>query len=180
MRAHGILPLLTQLALILAGLLLAAATAFAEPPARFENAITYFNLNTEQPSGRESFHGYRTDYTYFLNRRFGLSGGLAQAQGRNADLLFGPEIVLLGAGRVSIKLHARVGASRRLFRVPPAGSATHGWHFASAVGSSVDVYLGKGFAWRVIQPELLLWRQDGSQTDYRFSTGVVLRFGKTR
>ena len=178
MMTRRVRPSITEAVLVLGGLALVAAPAFAERPARFENAILYSNLRSDRPTGSETFHGYKLGYTVFLNRHFGLGGDLVQAEDHNVDLLFGPEISLLDKGRVGVRLHGRVGSIRRLYRGLATGATVHGWHFASTVGSSVDVYLGKGFAWRVVHPEVVWWRRGDNHTDFRVSTGLVLRFGK--
>lgn len=181
MGVPGMQRSIAQVALIVAALSLATEPGLAERPARFENAILYSYLRSDTPMerGERSFHTYKLSYTGFLNRHFGLAGDLVQAQGRNVDLLVGPEIGLLDNGRVGVRLHGRVGSVRRLSRNSATGAIAHGWHFASTFGTSVDVYIMKGLAWRVVHPEIVWWRRGESHTDFRVSTGVVLRFGKT-
>ncbi len=166
--------------LAVASLALAAVPSLAEGPAKFEQSILYSNLRSELPSGRESFHGYKLGFAGFANGRLGLGGEVVQAEADNLDLLFVPELGVFDRGRVSVRIHVKMGAVRRLHLDSARRTVTPEWNFASTIGSSVDVYLAEGFAWRVVQPEIVSWRRGGeSRTDFRVSTGVVLRFGST-
>jgi hypothetical protein len=183
-------PSMTKLVFTVAGFALAAAPSLAEQPARCETAILYSYLRsgshlgsdsglTSGARGEGSFHSYRWGSTVFLNRRFGLGGDLVTFNGVGDELLFGPEIGLLDKDRVDVRLHPRVGSVSRLVRDPTTESTRDEWNFASTIGFSVNVYLGKGFAWRVLHPEIVWWRRGENHAEFRVSTGVVLRFGRT-
>lgn len=156
-----------QTVLVLATL--ASSPAFAEGPGKVELTALYSFLSSDAPSGENSFHGHRADLTVFPNRHLGLGATLVNSQSGNHDLLFGPEFALLEKGRIGVRLHARAGGVQRsLF-----------WIFATSTGTSLDIDLGKGWIWR-LQPEIVWWRRDGTRTDFRFSTGTVVRWGRRR
>ena len=177
--AHRVHPSIAQLVLTVAGLALAAVPCLAEQPAQVELTALYSFLSSEAPDGDNSFHGLRSDLTLYRNRYFGLGATLVNSQSHNTDLFFGPEFALLDKGRVGVRLHTRAGAVERLavLNVERAVQA-HVWNFATATGLSLDVDI-KGLNWRV-QPEVLWWRRGGTHTDFRISTGIVARWGKTR
>jgi hypothetical protein len=200
-------PSIAQVVLIVAGLALAASPALADQPAkrelpakaeqpteaepawveqraRVETSVLYSNLR----SGGESAHSHRFGITVFLNRHFGLDVEAINGQGLEDELLFGPQIRLFEKGRVGVRLHTRVGWANRLYNCyppcnregfPSTGASVHEWNFASMIGPSVDVLLAKGWAWRVIQPEMVWWRREGNHTEFRVSSGLMIRFGKT-
>jgi hypothetical protein len=189
-RIYRECPSIAQVVLAVAGLALADVPSLAEqpaeaePPARIETSQLYSNLR----SGGESAHSHRFGITVFLNRRLGLDAEVINGKGLEDEILFGPQIRLLDKGRVGVRLHTRVGWANRLYTCfapceragfPTTGADVHEWNFASTIGPSVDVSLAKGWAWRVVQPEIVWWRREGNHTEFRVSSGLMLRFGKT-
>ena len=156
---------------IFAGLALCVAPAHADPPGRVELATHYSYLISQGASedGDKTFHGYRSDLSIFINRRFGVGATLVNSQSHNADLLFGPDFGLLDKGRVSVQLHGRAGWVKRSAFFEPATST----------GPSLDVTIAKGWILRV-QPEVIWWSDRGTHTDFRISAGFVVRWGTTR
>jgi opacity protein-like surface antigen len=111
---------------------------------------------------------------------FGPGPGPSQALDADAKLhtyLFGPRVsfsisrftpfghVLLGAGHIS----ANGTASGN-------GFSTSDTAFTTAVGGGLDYKLIKGIAWRFQGDDLHTRFFNGSQNNFRFTTGVVLRF----
>jgi len=109
-----------------------------------------------------------------------LGGEFLQATDQNIDILAGPEIRLLDKGRADIRLQAKAGLVSRLNLDPVRGTQRNEWSFASTIGSSIDIRLTSDFAWRVVYPEIVWRNRGGSRTEFRVSTGVVLRWGETR
>lgn len=154
--------------LLLAGLALATGPGLAQDLTKYESATLYSYLDHVTERARKtSFHGYKWDFSMYVNKRLALGMSVANSQQHNGDLLFGPE-VRFDKGRVGLRLHARTGLISRGFN-----------YLASSTGSSLDIYVGKGFGIRM-QPEVIWWNNDGRRADFRLSTGVAMRWGKAR
>jgi hypothetical protein len=161
----------------------AAEPVWVEQRARIETSVLYSNLR----SGGESAHNHRFGITVFLNKRFGLDVEAINGRELEDEILFGPQVRLFDKGRVGVRLHTRVGWVNRLYNCyspcnregfPTTGADVNEWNFASMIGPSVDVFLVKGWAWRVVQPEIVWWRREGNHTEFRVSSGLMFRFGK--
>jgi hypothetical protein len=109
--------------------------------------------------------------------------------------LFGPEVNVYRYRRVAVNLRALAGfihadasnANVSVFSTDQLTGqqqflTTRGFEnntFSMVAGGNVDIRLGRGFSWRVVQPEMQLTRPDGrSQSNFRISTGLVFGFGK--
>lgn len=122
------------------------------------------------PDGRESF--------YYVDAK----------QGRQ-DFFIGPRLRILKQGRLSASVKAGVGAIgwSSDHRTDQPGlnegepmvleSDATTWKFAASFGGSLDLELSKNLSWRVVQPEVIYWRQGENHIDLKVSTGLVFRFG---
>lgn len=118
---------------------------------------------------------------------------------RQHTFLFGPELHALKTNRFIVNLRALAGATNRNTLVAPlvqpvepipplvgsngplitALSASGGTEFAASFGGSIDYKVTERLSYRIIQPELILARFNGStQLNFRLSTGFVLNLGK--
>jgi|GEM_PF-5012685 len=157
-------------------MMIAGAGAAADGPGRAESTVLYSYSHSDSPDGRDSFHGHRTDLTWFKNRRFGLGATLINSQSYNTDLLFGPEFAVAEKGRFGVRAHARAGRVQRLLQ-DERGNQSSRWRAAVASGASLDVDVFEGWIWG-IQPEVVWWNGNRRRTDLRISTGLVVRWGK--
>jgi hypothetical protein len=48
--------------------------------------------------------------------------------------------------------------------------------FAMALGGGIDADLPHGIRWRLVQMDYVLTQFGGSQNNFRFSTGILIRF----
>jgi Outer membrane protein beta-barrel domain len=90
------------------------------------------------------------------------------------SFLFGPRLSV-SVRRFTPFAHALIGASHISENANAAGSSSS-TSFAEALGGGIDYRLIHGIAWR-FQGDLLQTRFfSNTQSDFRFSTGLVLRF----
>jgi hypothetical protein len=113
-----------------------------------------------------------------------------ESETNHQRFLAGPSYRLLNRRRFSISVRAAAGAMRSGTEssvvvadgvdAEPVRTDRKftDWRFLTSVGGSFDWKLNDLSAWRVVQPEVLYWRDFGNQTDLRVSTGLVFRFGK--
>jgi opacity protein-like surface antigen len=91
------------------------------------------------------------------------------------SFLFGPTVRFPNKSRLTPFVHGLFGAGRisgSALGVSGSDSA-----FAWAAGSGIDANLSRNFAIRVAQADFLQSRvMNGSQNNFRFSTGIVLKF----
>jgi hypothetical protein len=109
--------------------------------------------------------------------------------------LFGPEVNVYRNRRVAINLRALAGVLHAdqanggvsVFSTEPltgqqqfiSSRGLENNTFSMVAGGNVDVRLGRGFSWRVVQPEVQLTRINGeNRPNFRVSTGLVFGFGK--
>ncbi len=149
--------------------------------------------------GRRGTHGVNAGTVFFLTPRFGIGGefgwlywkgpeysGIPTKQ-HSFTLLAGPQVRLINRRRVTVSARAFLGAVRQEFEsaivlpepVGPMRQQAWWTDFGAVFGGSFDWNLGKGVAWRVAQPDLLVRRGGGrTRKDFRISTGIVFRFGR--
>ena len=115
---------------------------------------------------------------------------ISESDSDTHHILVGPQFSVLQTKRFTINLRAAAGA-RRVYssgsvQSPEAEQpelrervefSSSTWRAASSFGGSLDTALTRRVAWRV-QPEVLYWYENGNQTDFRVSTGLVFRFGR--
>jgi opacity protein-like surface antigen len=95
------------------------------------------------------------------------------ADTRVHSFLFGPR-VSVSVGRLTPFAHALFGASHVNGSV--AGASASDTSFAEALGGGVDYKLVRGLAWRFQGDYLQTRFFSSTQDNFRFSTGIVLRF----
>ncbi len=112
------------------------------------------------------------------------SGAPLSADLNHFSYLFGPRARLLRTRLVSASILALFGASRGtldasagVFEGTVFSASVKQTKLAAAVGGAVDINLTRQVAWRV-EPVYFLTSFGGErQNNFRFSTGIVYRFG---
>lgn len=144
-------------------------------------------------------HGVNGSAVFYLTPRFGVGGELGWLYWKGREfrgiptkqhffsLLAGPQVRLVNGRRAVVSARAFLGAVRQevesgvVFPGSLGPMRQQSWwtDFGAVFGGSFDWNLGKGFAWRVVQPDVYLRRGGGrTRTDFRISTGIVFRFGR--
>jgi opacity protein-like surface antigen len=98
---------------------------------------------------------------------------IASFSAKQYTALFGPR-VSVSVGKFTPFAHALVGAAH----ISDTGDSISDsdTSLATAIGGGLDYKLIKGLAWRVQGDEIHTRFFGGGQDDFRFSTGIVLRF----
>ena len=153
--------------------------AQALAPGRFQvfGGYSYTRFDTSPvTTSSGSFNGFELSgqhrFTSWLGgvADFGGSVGTLGIPPSLVTFLFGPEVSF--PARVSPFAHVFVGGAH--FGAGNPGSDTS---FASAIGGGMDLRIGRGFYWRVIQGDYLPTRfNSGRQNNVRVSTGLAIRF----
>jgi opacity protein-like surface antigen len=137
----------------------------------------YSLLHSDPGSGLASANasGWEGALTYNWNDWLGVKADVDGHYCCDSSLhnfLFGPQITL-GHGKVSPYLHGLVGVSHG-----SAGGFTDN-AFAFALGGGLDVKATDRLSVRIAQVDYLGTRfADYTQNNFRFSAGLVFRFGK--
>jgi outer membrane immunogenic protein len=128
-----------------------------------------------------NFNGGSGQFAYNVNNWLGAVGDLGgyyTSNGFHAGIisyLFGPRVNLRGHGRVTPFAQVLLGGARS---IDISSQNT----FAMTVGGGVDFQVSEHFAIRPAQAEYFLTKfTDGAsnrQNNFRYSAGVVFRFGK--
>jgi len=195
----GIRTSLTLLVIIAAVSLAPAAAQTAsayETQPGAELALTYTYLHTNAPPdacGCFSMNGGSASFAYPLKHSFSVvaEAGAVTASNVNSTGLDLTLSSYLGGGRYSLRRFQRftpfaqllLGAAHASGSLAPGqiglGSSTA---FAMAAGGGLDVNLSRHVAFRVFQTDYLLTllpnRTTDRQNNFRFSTGIVFRFGR--
>jgi len=172
---------------------LAPALRAQEEPSRIELYGGYdyirFNINSnvsgQPPSQVFNGNGGSGDLEYNITNWFGVVGDVGGIWATNGSkygaaipCLFGPRVNFL-KGKVTPFAQVLLGGV-----VTSSGIQTSGWqsHFAMTTGGGIDVKISKHFSLRPAQAEYFLTKiPDGlnnRQNNFRYSAGVVLRFGR--
>jgi len=149
-----------------------------------------FNVNArvsgQPPSQAFNGNGGSGELAYNVNNWLGVLGSAggywatsssSSAAGAAIPYLFGPR-VNLRRGRITPFAHVLVGGV-----VTSSGIQETGWqsHFAMSAGGGIDVKVSKHFSIRPAQAEYFMTKiPDGlnnRQNNFRYSAGIVLRFG---
>jgi len=134
-------------------------------------------LHTQPGSGLASAdaHGWEAALTYHWNNWLGLKADFDGHYCCDASLhnfLFGPQITL-GHGRLSPFVHGLAGVSHG------SASGFTDTAFAFAAGGGLDYKASDRFSIRIAQADYLGTRfADYTQNNFRFSAGLVYRFGR--
>jgi peptidoglycan-associated lipoprotein len=192
-----------MLLIVAAVSLLPAAAQTPSTPARAlptqpapELALTYTYLHANVPPnacGCFSMNGGSASFAYPFTYSFSLVAEAGAETNSNvtssgldltlSEYLAGPRYSLRKVSRITPFAQLLVGAAHTSGALSPAqfglGSSTA---FAMATGGGLDLNLTRRFAWRLFQTDYLLTlfpnRTNDHQNNFRFSTGVVVRFGK--
>jgi opacity protein-like surface antigen len=95
------------------------------------------------------------------------------ASARVYSVLFGPRVSVT-VGKATPFVHGLVGLAHT--RVSGSGSTFSDISHAWAIGGGLDYRLGKGVAWRFQADGLMTNLFAKTQSNFRLSTGIVLRF----
>ena len=102
-----------------------------------------------------------------------LPSGSSRVDARLYTVLFGPR-VSVSVGRFTPFFHGLFGVGH--VSASSSGFSTSDTSFAKDIGGGLDYKLIKGVAWRVQGDGLFTHVFGVSQDNFRFSTGIVLRF----
>jgi hypothetical protein len=123
------------------------------------------NLNGWELSGQYKF----TDWLGGVADFDGHYGSIGRVSTSNYTYLFGPQVSW--SARVSPFGHLLLGGAHN--STAGIGSSS----FSMALGGGIDTRITDQFYWRIAQADYLLSEFRGaSQNNFRFSTGIVIRF----
>ena len=130
-----------------------------------------------------NLNGWNASTTTYLARRFGMTADFSGHYGSPGGIatpthsyLFGPQ-VRLHSGRFAPFARTLFGLTHTK-ATSGGGELFHQQTFAMTAGGGFDWRVSPRMAVRVMQAEFLLTRFGGnSQHNFRYSTGVVFRFG---
>ena len=123
------------------------------------------NLNGWEISGQYKFADWLGGVADF-DGHYGSINGIGTS---TYTYLFGPQISL--PSRVSPFGHLLLGGAHNSTR--GFGSSS----FSMALGGGIDAELTQGIHWRLIQTDYLMTQfRGGSQNNFRFSTGILIKF----
>ncbi len=154
------------------------------PQAEVFGGYSFFRLNPGQgASGENVPAGWHASVAGNINEWFGIAGDFS---GHYKDIMgvdtsahsftFGPRITSRGDENFQPFAHAQFGAAR--ISASALGISVSDTVFAMNLGGGVDIKAGDRFSWRAAQFDYVLTRFGGeSQNNFRFSTGIVIRFG---
>lgn len=147
------------------------------------------------------FHGFGVSVTGNWNRMMGItadfSGHFAtekpsslvgtpppqsRSELRGYFLLFGPQLRLPSRGRLQPFGHALLGLSHRSLRVFMSGAPStlviDDTGFSAALGGGLDIHVNRRLAIRAVRADYLFSRLGNlNHHDFRYSGGIVIRFG---
>ena len=181
-------------AIVLAALLVfisGAAMAQDQPKAELFGGYSFARINPGQGlQGDNLPKGWHASVAGNLNHWFGIAGDISGNYGhpdfgtgikvdtKVHTYTFGPRISFRGNERVTPFVHAMFGGAHL-----SGSSIASEIAFAMNFGGGVDARINDHFAVRVGQIDYILTRFDGpvtgtnaNQNNFRFSTGIVIRF----
>jgi hypothetical protein len=163
-----------KLSLVVGLFFLASLSAQAQDKAEVFGGYSYMrfhnspsgNLNGWEVAGQYKFTDWLGGVADF-DGHYGSLGGISTS---TYTYLFGPQISW--PTRVSPFGHLLLGGAH----ISAAGSGNSS--FSMALGGGIDTRIFHDqFYWRVIQGDYLVTQfRSGSQNNFRFSTGIVIRF----
>jgi opacity protein-like surface antigen len=179
-----------KVCLIVALVLLVSGGALAQdaPKAEVFAGYSYLRVNPGSGINGINLNGWNASLAGNFNNWFGVVGDFSGHYGTPAisgisvntkvhTYLFGPRISYRKNDRVTPFAHALFGGTHVRGSSFGVGISENG--FAMALGGGVDARINDHFAFRVVQADYLMTRITGSnQHNFRFSTGLVFRFGK--
>jgi opacity protein-like surface antigen len=188
--------LLFVMALLLALPLMASAQDEA-PKVEIFGGYSYLRLDDDFTGLDRDLNGFNTSFTSNFNSWFGVKGefsahyGDANIAGVQTDFntfLFavGPQVAYRGLERVTPFGHVLFGAARTDLKVGGIVGTVSNAGFALIVGGGLDLKVTDNVALRLFQADYVLTRVNNitsttstnNQSNFRASTGVVLRLGE--
>ena len=162
--------MLRRISLVCGLCVLASFPAQAQDEAELFGGFSYMRFRGANLAGWEASGQYK--YADWLGAvadfdgHYGSIGGLSTS---TYTFLFGPQISM--PSNVSPFGHLLLGGAHN--STAGFGSTS----FSMALGGGIDTDVGERIRWRLVQVDYLLTQfGGGSQNNFRFSTGVVLRF----
>jgi opacity protein-like surface antigen len=153
------------------------------PKAEVFGGYQYTRINPGSGISGENFNGWNAALTGNLNHWLGVTGDFSGAYKtisgvslKQHTFMFGPTISSHSSDKFTPFAHALFGGAH--FSGSGFGGSASDTAFAMALGGGVDVGV-KNFAVRIGQFDYLMTRFGGtSQNNFRYSAGIVFRFGK--
>jgi hypothetical protein len=185
-------------------LLVLPAAAQEAPKAELFGGYSYASFEGGNGVDRLNLNGWNTSVAGNFNRWFGVVGDFSGQYGSQAGVdrnthsfLFGPRFFSRNNERMTPFVHALFGIARAHREGGSGEPARTENAFSTAIGGGLDVKAGEAVAIRLVQADYFLTRFDeasgivciqsnilpcpstrtGTQHNFRFSTGVVFRFG---
>jgi opacity protein-like surface antigen len=157
------------------------------PKAEIFGGYQYFHANSGV-SGLSGFNlnGWNASASGFFSRNLGVTADFSGSYGTPSVLgvgvktnfhtfLFGPTVRVPNSSRLTPFAHVLFGGGR--LSGSAFGVSASSTDFTWAAGGGVDVNLSRNFAIRLGQADFLQTRVAGSsQNNFRYSTGIVLKF----
>ena len=166
--------------------LLLATTAVCQdyPKAEVFGGYQFTRINPGGGDNGENFNGWNAAVTGNVNRCLGVtadfSGAYKSIGGvsvKQYTFLFGPTLASHSSDKFTPFVHALFGGAH--LSASGEGESASDTVFAMALGGGVDIAATKAVAVRIGQFDYLRTRFSGtSQNDFRYSAGIVFRFGK--
>ena len=177
---------------VVCAVLLLSLVAFGQergeaPKAEIFGGYQYFHANSGV-SGLSGFNlnGWNASASGFFSRNLGVTADFSGSYGTPSVLgvgvktnfytfLFGPTVRVPNSSRLTPFAHVLFGGGR--ISGSAFGVSVSSTDFTWAAGGGVDVNLSRNFAIRLGQADFLQTRVAGSsQNNFRYSTGIVLKF----
>lgn len=162
--------MLRRMVPVFAFCILAALSAQAQDTGELFGGFSYMrsrgaNLNGWEAAGQYKFADWLGGVADF-DGHYGSISGISTS---TYTYLFGPQVS--APSSVSPFGHLLLGGAHN----STGGVGTSS--FAMAIGGGIDAEVVNGLHWRLIQADYLMTQfGGGSQNNFRFSTGIVLRF----
>lgn len=178
--------MMRKIALLVTMLMLGSLFVAAQQDAsKFDlfGGYSYFNGSTSGVTNRFSLNGWNAQATYNFTRWLGATadfggyyGSPFNVSSHDYTFLFGPTINIRTPHATPF-VHALFGVDR--FHATALGGSINDTAFAMAMGGGVDIPVKGMFSVRAGQFDWLRESHfNNSQNNFRFSTGVVFRFGE--
>ncbi len=171
-------------AVAFATILLVGCFALAQEAPRLELQAGYSFTNlTPKVGPSANLHGWNGSVQINVNRRLGFVGEAGGSYGKDRyanetlhTYMFGPRVSIYRGEKMNFYGHTLLGVG--LLRASRGGAFDTSQGFSTAFGAGVDLGLSKHVGVRLLQTDYLLTRfADVDQHNFRFSTGLVFRFG---
>ncbi|PYX48150.1 MAG: hypothetical protein DMG83_02335 [Acidobacteria bacterium] len=157
------------------------------PKAEIFGGYQYFHANSGMSGlGGFNLNGWNASASGFFSRNLGVTADFSGSYGTPSVLgvgvktnfytfLFGPTVRVPNSSRLTPFAHVLFGGGR--LSGSAFGVSASSTDFTWAAGGGVDVNLSRNFAIRLGQADFLQTRVAGSsQNNFRYSTGIVLKF----